>query len=38
MDLSRKKPILRNRVPEQVERAVIEPAIETPALGQKRAS
>ncbi len=38
MDLSRKKPILKNRVPEHVERAVIELAIENPALGQKRAS
>ena len=35
MDLSRKKPILKNRVPE---RAVIALAIENPALGQKRAS
>ena len=38
MGLSRKKPILKNRVPEHVERAVIELAIENPALGQKRAS
>lgn len=38
MDLSRRKPILKNRVPEHVERAVIELAIENPALGQKRAS
>jgi hypothetical protein len=38
MDLSRGKPILKNRVPEHVERAVIELAIENPALGQKRAS
>lgn len=30
MDLSRKKPILKNRVPEHVERAVIELAIENP--------
>ena len=36
MDLSRKKPILKNRVPEHVERAVVELAIENPALGQKR--
>ena len=38
MDLSRKKPILKNWVPEHVERAVVELAIENPALGQKRAS
>ena len=38
MDLSRKKPILKNRVPEHVERAVVDLAIENPALGQKRAS
>lgn len=38
MDLSRKKPILKNRVSEHVERAVIELAIKNPALGQKRAS
>ena len=38
MALSRKKSILKNRVPEHVERAVIALAIENPALGQKRAS
>lgn len=38
MDLSRKKPILKNWVSEHVERAVIELAIANPALGQKRAS
>ena len=37
-EISRKKPILRNRVPEHVERAVIELAIENPALGQLRVS
>jgi len=35
-EISRKKPIIRNRVPEHVERAVIELAIENPALGQLR--
>ena len=38
VDLSRKKPILKNRVPEHVEQAVIELAIENPALGQKHTS
>ncbi|UWQ28068.1 helix-turn-helix domain-containing protein [Leisingera sp. M523] len=38
MDLSRRKPVLKNRGPEHVEQAVIELAIENPALGQKRAS
>ncbi|WP_299999980.1 hypothetical protein [uncultured Ruegeria sp.] len=33
MDLSRKKPILKNQVSEHVERAVIELAIEDLALG-----
>ena len=37
-EISRKKPILKNRVPEHVERAVIDLAIENPALGQLRAS
>lgn len=35
-EISRKKPIIRNRVPEHVERAVIELAIENPALDQLR--
>ncbi len=39
MDLSYKTPMLKNRVPEHVERAVTELlAIENPTLGQKRAS
>ncbi len=38
MDLSRRKPVMKNRVPEHVEKAVIELAIDNPALGQKRAS
>ncbi len=37
-EISRKKPIIRNRVPEHVERAVIDMAIENPALGQIRVS
>lgn len=37
-EISRKKPIMRNRVPEHVERAVIDLAIENPALGQIRVS
>ena len=37
-DLSRKSPNLKNRVPEHVEEAVIELAVENPALGQFRAS
>ncbi len=38
VDISRKKPIMKNRVPEHVEQAVIELAIDNPALGQVRAS
>lgn len=37
-EISKKKPIIKNRVPEHVERAVIALAIENPALGQLRAS
>ena len=37
-EISRKKPILKNRVPEHVEQAVTELALENPALGQLRAS
>jgi len=37
-DMSRKKPIIKNRVPEYVEKAVIDLAIENPALGQLRVS
>ncbi len=32
-EISRKKPVIKNRVPEHVERAVIEWAVENPALG-----
>lgn len=38
MEISRKKPIEKNRVPDYIEQAVIELAIENPALGQKRAA
>lgn len=37
-EISRKKPILKNRVPDHVEKAVIDLAIENPAFGQLRAS
>jgi transposase InsO family protein len=38
VDMSRKKPVLKNRVPEHVEQAIIALAVENPALGQLRAS
>lgn len=37
-EISRKKPVEKNRVPSYIEDAVIDLAIENPALGQKRAS
>jgi len=37
-EISRKKPNVKNRVPEHVEQAVIDIAVENPALGQVRAS
>src|SRR5512136_780473 len=37
-EISRKKPCLRNRVEEHVEKAVVEVAIERPAYGQLRTS
>lgn len=37
-EISKKKPIVKNRVPEHVERAVVALAVENPALGQLRAS
>ena len=38
MEISRKKPIEKNRVPDYVEQAIIDLAIENPALGQLRAA
>jgi len=38
VEISRKKPILKNRVPDYIEQAVIELAVANPALGQYRAS
>ena len=37
-EISRKKPILKNRIGEEIERAVVEMAIELPAYGQLRVS
>lgn len=37
-DVSRKKPIVKNRVALEIERAVVELALENPALGQVRVS
>lgn len=37
-EMSKKKPIIKNRVPDYVEQAVIALAIDNPALGQQRAS
>lgn len=38
VEISRKKPIIKNRVPDYVEQAVIEVAVEFPFYGQLRAS
>ena len=35
-DISKKKPIVKNRVPDHIEQAVVAIAIENPALGQQR--
>lgn len=35
---TRRKPCIKNRVPEEVEKAVVDLAVEDPSLGQKRAS
>ena len=37
-EISRKKPIIKNRVPEYIEKAVTDLAVEFPAYGQQRAS
>ena len=37
-EISRRKPVLKNRVEEHIEQAVMELAIEQPALGQVRVS
>src|SRR5258705_11147341 len=37
-EISRKKPILKNRTPVEIEQAVVAPAIEQPARGQVRIS
>jgi transposase len=38
MEQTRRKPCIKNRVPEEVEKAVLELALDDPSLGQKRVS
>ena len=38
MDVCKRKPIIKNRVPEHIEEAVVAMAIDQPALGQERVS
>ena len=37
-EISRKKPIIKNRVPEYIEKAIIDLALESPFFGQERAA
>ena len=37
-EISRRKPVMKNRVEEHVEKAVMELSVEQPALGQVRVS
>src|SRR5512147_2194647 len=37
-EISRRKPVLKNRVDEEIEKAVVEFAVEQPAYGQVRVS
>ena len=37
-EISRRKPVIKNRVEEHIEQAVVQMAIDNPALGQVRVS